>query len=170
MNNKMAQIDEHYMDIVIKLAERTILISKTGKSPIKRVEFNEEHIRNAKETTGRNILADVQDYLWTKGITCYRRDKALFTSKLNEFQTLNWFYYVGKELFRTVALLLVLSVLTEQSKLLWTAFVIIGFLWSGIYRLIPLTVSYYVQSCRGYDIWTRRVKTIFTENDKYKKN
>lgn len=161
-------VDEDYKDLVIRLAEKTLIYAKAGSSPLKRVEFNEKPMKAKNQESGRNILSDVQDYLWSRGIMCYRRERerVLIISLFKDSQTLNWIYFIGKELFRMTALLLVMTVLTEQPKAVRFAFAAIGIIWAGGYNMIPLTISFYKQSYRGYKIWNKEISTIFSPADK----
>ena len=164
MHNNTTGVDESYKEFVCKLAEKTLHYVKIGSSPIKRVEFHDKPMKEKNQESGRNILSDVQDYLWSKGIMCYRRerDRVLIVSLFKDSQTLNWVYYIGKELFRMTVLLLVMTVLTEQPKAVRFAFAAIGIIWAGGFNMIPLTISFYKQSFRGYKIRNKEIPTIFS--------
>lgn len=164
MQDETTGVDENYKKYITKLVAKTLLHVRKGSSPIRSVRFGHKQIKEKNQESGRNIVSDVQDYLWSKGIMCYRRerDRVLIISLFKDSQTLNWIYFIGKELFRMTALLLVMTVLTEQPKAVRFAFAAIGIIWAGGFNMIPLTISFYKQAYRGYKIWNKEISTIFS--------
>lgn len=167
VQDKTTGVDENYKKYVVRQAAKTLLYVKKGSSPIRSVRINDKSMKEKNRESGRNVLSDVQDFLWSKGIMCYRRerDSVLIVSLFQDSQTLNWFFFIGKELFRMTALLLVMTVLTEQPKAVRFAFAAVGILWAGGLKVIPLTISFYKQSFRGYKIWNKEVPTIFSPDE-----